>query len=72
MGAIYGQLAGAYYGVKSIPEEWLEVCSLKALLELFADELYSLSDNVALPTNDKFPELNTEKCMYVFLRYSVV
>ena len=36
-------------------------CSLRALLELFADELCSLADTVAIPT-DKFPEIATENC----------
>ena len=61
VGAIYGQLAGAFYGAKSIPEEWMRKCSLRALLELFADELCSLADTVAIPT-DKFPKIATENC----------
>ena len=42
-GAIYGQLAGAYYGVDAIPESWRKVCSLSPLILLFADELYRSS-----------------------------
>ncbi len=36
-------------------------CSLRTLLELFADELCSLADTVATPT-DNFPEIATENC----------
>ena len=61
VGAIYGQLAGAFYGVKAIPEGWLDKCALSDLVELFADELFRLADTVALP-GDKFPEVNTKNC----------
>ena len=49
MGAIYGQLAGAFYGVEAIPEEWRKQCSLSALIELFADELCQLSETIPAP-----------------------
>ena len=40
--AIYGQLAGAYYGADGIPESWRE-CLLQAeLIRQFADRLYEL------------------------------
>lgn len=48
VGAIYGQLAGAYYGVEAIPEDWKEKCSLASLIELFADELLSLADFISV------------------------
>jgi ADP-ribosylglycohydrolase len=31
-GAIYGQLAGAYYGGKAIPEDWIERLALRELI----------------------------------------
>ena len=46
MGAIYGQLAGAFYGVEAIPEAWRKQCSLSPLIELFADELCRFSENI--------------------------
>jgi hypothetical protein len=46
VGAIYGQLAGAYYGVDSIPREWLDLTSFRGLIELFGDELVGLSDKI--------------------------
>jgi ADP-ribosylglycohydrolase len=38
-GAVYGQLAGAYYGVGAIPTPWLERLALHSLIEDFADRL---------------------------------
>lgn len=38
-GAIYGQLAGAHYGVDGIPEDWLNKLSHRALIEKLADGL---------------------------------
>ena len=29
-GAIYGQVAGVYYGVNAIPQEWIERLALRA------------------------------------------
>ena len=41
-GAIYGQLAGAYYGVESIPNSW-RACLMKTdLIRQFADQLFEL------------------------------
>lgn len=42
-GAVYGQLAGAYYGVEGIPEEWLAKLALRELIEGFADKLLTIS-----------------------------
>lgn len=41
--AIYGQLAGAYYGESGIPEEWREKLALKPLLDRYAEALFQLS-----------------------------
>lgn len=46
-GAIYGQLAGAYYGVDAIPAEWRERISLGDDILGLADQLLDLSQ--ALP-----------------------
>jgi ADP-ribosylglycohydrolase len=32
-GAIFGQLAGAFYGVNGIPEDWIERLALRALIQ---------------------------------------
>jgi ADP-ribosyl-[dinitrogen reductase] hydrolase len=38
-GAIYGQLAGAYYGESGIPQEWRDRLALRDTLDHFADRL---------------------------------
>ena len=42
-GAIYGQLAGAYYGIDSIPESWREKLAMKEEIVSLADRLYHRS-----------------------------
>lgn len=41
-GAVYGQLAGAYYGEDGIPEEWRARLARRGLIEGLADRLFSL------------------------------
>ena len=41
-GAIYGQLAGAYYGEDGIPEEWRSKLARRDLIEGFGQRLYEL------------------------------
>jgi ADP-ribosylglycohydrolase len=41
--AIYGQLAGAYYGVESIPKTWRDKLSLRRLIKDYALRLCELS-----------------------------
>jgi len=41
--AVYGQLAGAYYGAAHIPGSWLEKLALRASIEAQAQQLYTLS-----------------------------
>ena len=43
-GAIYGQLAGAYYGYEAIPEEWREGVYLANELIEIADELLTMEE----------------------------
>ena len=42
-GAVYGQLAGAYYGEAGIPIEWRTRLALRGLIESFADQIFLLS-----------------------------
>jgi len=42
-GAIYGQLAGAFYGEEGIPAEWLDVLAKRELIEGFAEGLMELA-----------------------------
>ena len=46
-GAVYGQLAGAYYGASGIPVEWLRTLTLQPLVESFADRLHELSVSIS-------------------------
>ena len=40
VGAIYGQIAGAYYGVGAIPAGWRELLTMSAKIASMADSLY--------------------------------
>jgi len=44
--AIYGQIAGAYYGVDGIPEEWLRKIARVELIEGLAAALYKNSRSI--------------------------
>jgi ADP-ribosyl-[dinitrogen reductase] hydrolase len=46
-GAVYGQLAGAYYGVEAIPEGWRNNIVMREEILGFADALYALSNNMS-------------------------
>ena len=39
-GAVYGQIAGAHYGVEAIPAEWRERLAMREMIESMADSLY--------------------------------
>jgi ADP-ribosyl-[dinitrogen reductase] hydrolase len=41
IGAIHGQLAGAFYGPQAIPADWLEALARRALIDDMADRLLS-------------------------------
>ena len=43
-GAIYGQLAGTYYGVKAIPQDWIERLALRELITEKATGLFDFSN----------------------------
>jgi ADP-ribosylglycohydrolase len=43
-GAIYGQIAGAHYGLAGIPAPWQEVIAQSGLILGFADALHALSE----------------------------
>lgn len=44
--AIYGQLAGAVYGISDIPTEWIEKLSMKKKIEEFATQIFNLSERL--------------------------
>ncbi len=39
-GAVYGQLAGAYYGAQGIPSSWLDKLALRDRIEALAEQLF--------------------------------
>ena len=45
-GAVYGQLAGAYYGERAIPGTWRSKLAYRLLIEYFAERLYHLGETV--------------------------
>ena len=45
-GAVYGQLAGAFYGVNDIPDEWIDKIAHRKLIEHLADKLFVLSSSI--------------------------
>lgn len=53
--AIYGQLAGAHYGIEAIPEHWRELIVMREVVEGLAGELCVASEFIPrrlLPTPD--------------------
>lgn len=42
-GAIYGQIAGAYYGAEGIPVEWRNRLTMADKIRVYADELFKLA-----------------------------
>ncbi|MEX2012320.1 MAG: ADP-ribosylglycohydrolase family protein [Patescibacteria group bacterium] len=49
VGAVYGQLAGAYYGKSSIPERWQTKLANSDVIEEMAGKLHQLSGHNRLP-----------------------
>lgn len=45
-GAVYGQLAGAYYGERDIPESWRHKIAHRLILEYFAERIYSVGETL--------------------------
>jgi ADP-ribosyl-[dinitrogen reductase] hydrolase len=47
-GAVYGQLAGAFYGERDIPESWRSQLIRSHLIESMADKLFALAQSPSL------------------------
>lgn len=45
-GAVYGQLAGAFYGEEGIPEKWRNCLTKRELIESLADQLYEFGKSL--------------------------
>src|SRR4028118_1930500 len=46
-GAVYGQLAGAFYGESGIPEKWRSQLAYLPLIKSFAEQLFALAQSSA-------------------------
>lgn len=44
-GAVYGQIAGAFYGEQGIPDRWRQLIARRELIEAMADKLYELAED---------------------------
>jgi ADP-ribosylglycohydrolase len=44
--AIYGQLAGAYYGMRGIPDDWHQIIAMRGLVLKLADDLHAIAHPV--------------------------
>ena len=51
-GAVYGQLAGAFYGVDGIPREWRDKIAMRSLIGEYAGKLLLMSEKICLQTDD--------------------
>ena len=45
IGAVFGQIGGAYYGVQNIPATWQNYLALNELIRKFADQLFEFASN---------------------------
>jgi ADP-ribosyl-[dinitrogen reductase] hydrolase len=45
VGAVYGQLAGAYYGVEGIPTKWKKGLSKSEMIKNLAEKLFNASSS---------------------------
>lgn len=57
-GAIYGQLAGAFYGIDGIPKEWISGLAKGTLINEFSEKLYQLHLNLN-QLNRKIPNVES-------------
>lgn len=46
-GAVYGQIAGAYYGEEGIPESWRSMLAMREQIADLADRLYEMAERPA-------------------------
>ncbi len=64
-GAIYGQLAGAYYGAESIPAEWREKLTMLAEITSLADRLHDHVQGHMPPEVEGVPAAVEEKTVEI-------
>ena len=63
VGAVYGQLAGAFYGIDQIPDEWRQVVCQGQMIKEMAVRLYRLSGRIGVAPG-------TEKIMRSMLAHN--
>ena len=59
--AVFGQIAGAFYGAKGIPKEWRDRVFYGSLIEVLSGEIACLSDrtkDVKLPDDSKYEKVD--------------
>ncbi|CAF4122863.1 unnamed protein product [Rotaria magnacalcarata] len=64
VGAVYGMLAGAYYGINAIPIEWREKCSFQGLVQTIADEILTQPQQLAETGEKKVAPSNQTSLLY--------
>ena len=64
VGAVYGMLAGAYYGLNAIPTEWRENCSFQGLAQTIADEILIQSQQLTATAETKAAPSNHPSLVY--------
>lgn len=64
VGAIYGELAGAYYGINAIPNEWKEKCSFQSLVQTIVDEIFMQSQQLTVTEENRAVSFNKPSIVY--------
>ena len=49
IGAVYGQIAGAYYGYDAIPERWLAAVKDRECVNSLIEDLIKIHENICIP-----------------------
>ena len=57
VGAVYGQLAGAHYGVTGIPGDWIGHLDQSAMIMAMAEQLHNIAGALSVSTESS-PHLN--------------
>ena len=60
-GAVYGQLAGAFYGVEEIPTQWIKKITHYSTIEMLATKLYQQPHSISVDVNRRPDEILYEK-----------
>tara|TARA_Y100000034_G_scaffold136027_1_gene210342 strand:+ start:2081 stop:3097 length:1017 start_codon:yes stop_codon:yes gene_type:complete len=61
VGAVYGQIAGAFYGVDSIPSRWINKLYMKKGITQIADDLLTMSETITMGHNPTYRQNRAEE-----------